>query len=362
MKLAFYIFMLYALCGVIYYPSQYSLFSFFLIFFSTLPFLIVGTTTSDKLYKNYNNVKPILYWGVIIIGFVNLGIIANNSGAGFMDIFSFDGLKSIALKSTIIRYEEDTSANSGNPILLAFTLWLIYRIGSLEKKTKWTLKVIPFIPLLMYTLLTTEKWPTFLGILFYLTGIIASNNSKTFLNILRSKIKYGVLIILLMILSLSFRGYDGGVEESIGIIFHYLFAQYNSLGVWLLNNIYYSDWFLGKLTFIGPLSFFGIIERDAGVFSESLMIYNKESNIYTAFRYIIQDFSIIGPFIINSLFSIFYLVFINLKKFKISGVIKIFIIFCALLSTNTTPFVHNSVMLGVVLCLISDYNLSLIHI
>ena len=358
MKLAFYIFMFYALCGFIYYPSQYSFFSLILVFFSTLPFLIVGNLTSDKVHTGYNKIKPIIYWSIIILGFVNLGIIANNIGSGFGDIFSLDGIKNIAIQSTIRRYEEDTLANSGNPILLALTLWLIYRIGSLDKKTKWTYKLMSFLPLIMYTMLTTEKWPSFLGVIFYITGIIASNDNKTSLRILRSKIKYGVIILILMILSLSFRGYEGGTVESMEMVLHYLFAQYNALGFWYMNSVNL-NLMLGEMTFIGPLSFIGVSHRDAGIFAKSLVLYNKESNIYTAFRYIIQDFSIMGPLILNSLLAMFYIGSNYAGKFNISRVIKIFIIFCALLSTNTTPFVHNSVMFGLVLCLISDYNSSI---
>jgi len=110
----------------------------------------------------------------------------------------------------------------------------------------------------------------------------------------------------------------------------------------------------GGLTFIGPLSYVGEVKRNAGVFLENYYVNGKVSNIYTAFRYLIQDFSILGPLYINFFLAALYLGFRNIDCVKTSRAIRIFIVFCAILSTNVTPFVHNSVMFGMILCIGSD--------
>lgn len=354
MKTAFYIFVGYAFLGYVYYPSEYSFFSLCLILFYSLPLLIAGIFTKDKTLSNYPNIKPLVFWGIIFLGVLNLGIIANNIDKSISDAFSLEGIKSIAIESTLRRYKGDTLSNSGNPVLLALTLWLIFRTGTLDKQMKNSLQLIAFIPLLSYTLMTTEKWPSFLGVIFYITGIIISNEKKEYRKILISKIKYGIIIFLLMIFSLVLRGNDGGFVEIFDMITHYVFAQYNFLGRWYLD-LKSIDLTFGQTTFIGPLSFLGFSSRAAGVFNESLELNGMNSNIYTAFRYIIQDFGVLAPFIFNSIISILYVKTRNFKNIKFNTMLKIIVIFSALISFNTTPFVHNSVVFCLILVLFSDY-------
>ena len=62
-------------------------------------------------------------------------------------------------------------------------------------------------------------------------------------------------------------------------------------------------------TFAGPMNLIGIIERDLG-FYETISINNYTStNIYTAFRGLITDFSIVGSFLFN--FCIIFQIFNN---------------------------------------------------
>ena len=355
MKLVFYIFVGYAFLGYLYYPSQYSFFSLCLIFFYSLPLLISGILTKDQIYSKYLIVKPLIFWVVIILGFVNLSIIANSTNYSFLDIFSLEGVINIAQKSTELRYNSYAIVHSGNPILLALTLWLIFRVGTTTRLIKVYLQILSFLPLFLYTLLTTEKWPTFLGITFFITGIILANEKKSYIKILKSKIKYAVIIVFIMVLSMIFRGFNGSIYNVSDMIFHYIFAQYNSLGYWYLE-MEITDLSFGKNTFIGPLNFLKIVGRDAGVFKEVVELNGMESNIYTAFRYLIQDFGIFGPFFINLSISIFYVITFFINKYNsLNSITKGFMIFTALLSMNTTPFVHNSVMFGMIICLLSDF-------
>lgn len=352
MKIAFYVFVAYALGGVLYYPSQYSLFSFMFILVSSLPFLFAEKLSKYESHSNYSKVNPIIFFGILVLGVINLKIIANNVGSSFFDIFSLSGIKSIALESTTRRYEHDSLAHSGSPIILALSLWLVFRAGTQDNKTNAIYTVLTFIPILMYTILTTEKWPSFLGGIFFVTGLVVSNDYKMLIKILKGKAKYALLFVLLMLLSLILRGFEGGVLKAIRLLFHYLFAQYNSFGYWYFNMNDFNLSF-GTLTFIGPLDYIGIASRSAGVFAQSLYYYGEPTNIYTAFRYIVQDFSILAPLIFNSIFALFYILF-NHAKSRLVSVVQVFTLFCAFLSTNTTPFVHNSVMLGVLLAIWSD--------
>jgi oligosaccharide repeat unit polymerase len=354
MKSAFFIFVGYAFIGYLYYPSQYTLFSLFLIIFYSLPLLIAGILVKDKIYSRFKIVKPIIYWLVIILGFVNLSIIVNNTNSSFLDIFSFEGIIHIAQESTGIRYGSNSTTHSGNPILLALTLWLIFRVGTTTRLIKGYIQILPFIPLIMYTLLTTEKYPCILGILFYVSGILISNEKKEYRKILKSKIKYGIILSLLMGLSIFIRGYTGTINDIFDVGLNYLLAQYNSLGYWYLE-MKSSDFSFGKFTFIGPLSYLGLVERENGVFTETLVLNGLESNLFTAFRYVIQDFGVFSPFVFSFSVSFIYLI-TRVKKFvKLSSIIILSVLYIALSSFSAPPFVHNSVFLCYFLMMFSNY-------
>jgi oligosaccharide repeat unit polymerase len=350
---AFAITLLYSIGGIIYYPSLYSFVAFLYILTISLPLLIVGL----KEKKEILNIKPLnnfLFLIMIIFGIHNLKIIANNSGYNFVDIFSITGIAKIATQSTLIRYEIDPTANSGNPILLAFSLWLIFRTSISTNSTKLKI-LLSFLPIIFYTILTTEKWPTFLAIVFYLTGIFLSHDYcfKEIFTFIKAKIKYVMLIIFTMVYSLILRGDNESVFILLHKLFHYVFASYYGLGYWLVEKYTLTDLTFGKLSFIGPLSFIGLENRDAGVFAIRYYIYDMESNIYTAFRYIIEDFSLVGPFIINIFLIILYYWTKKHKLYKIALSVKLFIIYSSLLSLNVTPFVHNSVFFAIVLSIMT---------
>lgn len=353
MRIAFKIISLYAFCGVLYYPSLDSLFALIYILMSCSPLLFVSCFIKEKI-SPYKGLNDFYFWSVLALGIYNLRIIAVKAGNTFMDIFSVDGIVQIALKSTTARYVTDTEANSGSPILLALSLWLIYRIGTIQEQVSGYKKVLAFMPILMYTILTTEKWPSFLILVFFFAGVISGNSASDLFRIFRKYIVFIFLLITLMIISLSLRGADESTWTAVDTLLHYLFAQYNSLGIWIQEEAHKQIPTFGSYTFIGPLNFIGEVDRHAGVFAKSMILKGKESNIYTAFRYLIQDYTIIGPFLLNVIISIFYFIFSSVRLDNFTNTIKVFIIFCALLSLNITPFVHNSVTFGIILSIISS--------
>lgn len=354
MLIAFYITLLYAISGFFYFPNWYSFTALVYILISTSPLLIAGFFSNDRNIKEYKPVNRVLFWTILAIGTLNLAIIARNTGFHFADIFSAKQIVAIASRSATIRYEIDTQSHSGNPVLLALSLWLVFRTGTVEKQTRILFKILPFIPILMYTILTTEKWPAFLSIVFYCTGIAAANQHVGALKRYVNQSKYVLAFGGLMLLSLFLRNFSGSVKEAVNVLFHYNLAQYTSLGHWIVHESFHQGYTFGKYSFIGPLSYFSDVERNAGIYLQSFVVYGKQSNIYTAFRYLIQDFSLLGPLILNALIASLYLVCRYVKYDTVARAIRIFVVFSALLSLNVTPFVHNSVAFGIGLAILSD--------
>lgn len=344
--------MIYAICGFLYYPSLYSFVALLFVFLSTIPILLIGLKEIENK-KNFSKLNALIFFIVLAVGILNLNVIAHSTGYEFSDIFSLNGVGAIATKSTLIRYEIDTTANSGSPILLAISLWLIFRTAlSRENSSKFSI-FLAFLPIIFYTVLTTEKWPTFLAGVFYFAGVFSSSSYRESISIMKGKLIYTLLIVAIMVLSLILRGDDSSVFSLVHKLLHYVFSSYYGLGYWIIEKYQNVSMTFGSLTFIGPLSYFTDIQREAGVYSNSYYVYDMVSNIYTAFRYVIQDFSLIGPLLINTLLALIYTLSLKYKFLKISNSVRILVIFIGLLSLNTTPFVHNSVFLAILLAILS---------
>lgn len=349
--------MAYSIAAILYVPSFYSYLSFVCIFFVSFPFLVSYKYTKD-IETNIKFSFPKVPYFIVILGLAaglaNLYVIANNAGGSLSDIFSIDGIKAISYKSTTIRYEGSSTTNSGNPFILAISLFLLFIVGLNQEKNNGIKTVLLFLPIVLYTVLTTEKWPSFLAFVFFFCGVFYSNSLKDVFRFLIRNSKYLVLVGMLAISTLMFRsGKSESILSLLNMICHYLLSSYYGLGYWLVNEYNEVPLTLGKYTLIGPLSFFPSLTgvfRSSGVYSESYYVYGNASNIYTAFRYLIQDFSVLGLFLINSIISMFYVFFTKSGNYAVSESIRLVLLFCAMISLTVTIAVYNSVLLSIFMC------------
>lgn len=286
----------------------------------------------------------------LLLGFINLYLIITNLGLNYIEIFSFEGIQKIAKLSTEIRYN-NTVSRSGNGLILSLSFFLMYVISYFSMSIFSGYILISLIPLLMYSIITTEKFIFFLAICFVLLPFLSREYNFFFKN----KFKLFLILISLIVIFIGIEFVrHGGMsinysKDRIGL---YLLAQYSSFGWWVLEYYSYDCCKLGAMTFIGPLNFFGFADRNNGIY-ESFYFTNQDlkTNIYTGFRFLVEDFSIIGPLVINTLTAILFSFSIKNKIFKFSILIRNFIIFSALLSLVVTPFTHNTTLLAFVLVL-----------
>jgi hypothetical protein len=75
-----------------------------------------------------------------------------------------------------------------------------------------------------------------------------------------------------------------------------------------------------------------------------------ETNIFTAWRYWVQDFSLIGPLVLIGCFAVAYRYFLLNSCYRICLGLLILLTLSTLLQINTTLFVHNSVTLAALIC------------
>ena len=104
-------------------------------------------------------------------------------------------------------------------------------------------------------------------------------------------------------------------------------------------------------TFAGPMNLFGIIERDLGFYDPIKINKTITTNIFTAFRGFVSDFSLIGSLIISFILGM-YLQFVYQRKVDncLSGIIPISIFYSfTLYSPLISIFHYNSIFFSWVL-------------
>lgn len=350
MKAAFLICVSYAVLGVMYAPGLYSLTAFVFVGVSCLPLLVGALYESPSGMNVHRAPGPLLFWGLFALGLLNLAVIAMSVGRSPAELLSTAGFVATATASTIKRYEEQGS--SGNPIMVALSLFLIYRLGAADGAVSARRKVLGFVPLVLYSLLSTEKWPMFLAGVFFLSGLFIS---RPYHIARRAALRYVTIFLALggglAGLALVLRGLDGDLMDLPAPLLHYVLAPYPALGFWLLNHSIHQGCSFGALTFVGPLDALGLVRRAAGVYAENFVIYGRETNIYTAWRYLVQDFSPVAPFLLNLGLALAFIASRGIRGHAARVAISGFLTMSAFLSLNMTPFVHNSTTLAMVLAL-----------
>ena len=295
-----------------------------------------------------------MYWSIVALGFFNLSIIAAAVGRPVTDLFSPDGIVGIAALSTHQRYELQSDSGSGSPIILALSLWLVFRIGTVADRFPVVLRAVGALPIVLYSLVTTEKWPMFLAGVFFFAGIFIGFPNRTALRMAAWHLAVVAPVGLLVGgLAMVLRGSTLTQIES--DLIHYVLAPYAAFGSWLIAGSGTDCCALGMRSLVGPLDAVGATVRGVGggVGDNSILIHGQLTNIYTAFRYVVEDFSVIGPFLIACWFSATHFGLTMLGSTALARQLSAFTVFAALLSVSVTPFVHNSVAFAVSLSLAS---------
>jgi hypothetical protein len=350
-RLAYLIFVGYAVLGFLYAPGLASFTALAFIAVSCAPLLLVADGADD--YRTRPSVPSrIFYWGVVAVGLFNLVIIVRGLGRPVSDALSIEGVATIAVESTARRYQ--VGAASGNPVLLALSLWLAFRVGASADRLPKTKQLVALLPVMLYTLLTTEKWPLLVAGIFFFAGLLlgvpAYLSRKLTTRYAALALPVGLVTAVgAMILRDSPRELAWLVSNTLS----YVLAPYTALGSWLIDHARIACCTLGGLSFIGPLNALDLVERSPGVFQQNVVVHGVETNIYTAFRYVVEDFTIVGPFFFAVGVAALHTGLRAVGATALCRQLRGLALFCALMSVNVTPFVHNSVAFAMVLSLFS---------
>ncbi|MEP6506630.1 MAG: O-antigen polymerase [Gemmatimonadales bacterium] len=259
--------------------------------------------------------RELLLFGWVVAISVMLGMISNiaflsGSGIVLSDVFNITKLVVVSNQLYVQRYAEVGAppppfiSQSLLPfVYLAPAVGGIYFVMRREKKWK-LLALSSYLPAIAVTILQTTKAAMLFAIVLWLSGYFAT------------RLRFGKL-------SVFTRGHlliAGAVGAVLTVFFFAVgLARMASTDVALLDVVLvklvtsafghmtvFSQWLaeywsnppdpsLGRLTFAGPLEMLGVTQRVPGLFDSVVdLIAGESSNIYTAFRPLIQDFTIPG--------------------------------------------------------------------
>ncbi len=177
----------------------------------------------------------------------------------------------------------------------------------------------PILIALFYGLILAVRSGLLLSIILWLAGwlgakVLFKNYLFNFKTVMLAALSFMIFIMLFI----SVKWLRSGADDPFLIILLLdnarisLFGFISAFSTWV-KDYQYAGLTFGANTLSGPLDLFGIIDREIGYYKENIFLAGKGyTNIYTAFRGLIEDFSIPGSLIIG--FAIGVLARISFNK------------------------------------------------
>lgn len=257
--------------------------------------------------------------GAVLLVSVVLGTISNiayliGSGIPLTEVVDIERLVVVSNQLYVARYAE--TGPPSPPALSQALLPFVYlgpAVGGMlfVFRREWSWKALclfTFVPAITVTILQTTKAAVLFTLTLWLAGYFAA------------RLRFGRLSVFTVPHLLV-----AGVLTSVVTVFFFAIglARMASTDVSLLNVVLvklvtaafghmtvFSQWLaeytaqplnpsFGSVTFAGPLEMLGYQQRIPGLFSTVIdLIVGESSNVYTAFRPLIQDFSIPGALVV----------------------------------------------------------------
>ena len=266
--------------------------------------------------------RELILFGWVLAISVGLGMISNiaflaGSGIPLSDVFDISKLVVVSNQLYVER-SMDVGAPPA-PLLSQALLPFVYlapAVGGIyfvmrRQKLGKLLALSSFLPAVAVTILQTTKAAVLFAIVLWLSGYFATRfrfgNLKVFTrgHLLIAATLGSILTVFFFAVGLE-RMASTDVALLDVVLLKLVTSAFGHMTVfsqWLAE--YWSQPFdpsLGKVTFAGPLEMLGFSQRIPGLFDSVVdLIAGESSNIYTAFRPLIQDFTIPGALAILGL-------------------------------------------------------------
>lgn len=271
---------------------------------------------NENVKYELNEKRALLFLkGGFILAIANVvwGIYVN--GFNLRELVSFRILMELNNAAAENRYTEAVQSSALSQLTLIFVYLTPLLGGYLLPMIKGKKKIwcyFALLPALLISITQAVKTGLITSVALWAAGVLVSAfaNNREFIRIkLKSVINLGAVIVLffsILFVSMVFRTgkFDKEVVEVISDKFIiYAFGHVPAFDMWFSNNIGELEPTGGVKTFYGITNFLGIAERKAGVFTEHLffgkgnarnILPDTDSNVYTLFRFLLEDFGLIG--------------------------------------------------------------------
>jgi oligosaccharide repeat unit polymerase len=168
-----------------------------------------------------------------------------------------------------------------------------------------------FVPSVIVTIVLTTRssllLPLALAVSAYLATAIVSGNAPT-LTLKRAVLLAGLIVLLtagfFLVQMARYAGWASGRPEAVlQSMWFNLFPYLGVFSIWFSNHAVEttSHPALGQYTFAGFFDLLHIHSRVAGLYTDQVVINGDQYNVYTAFRGLIQDFTIPGALVFLAL-------------------------------------------------------------
>ena len=165
--------------------------------------------------------------------------------------------------------------------------------------------LIPLFTVLLQGAILAVRSSLIISIVLWLSGWLAV---KVLANDLKFQLRTVVISLigfsLFIILFISVKWLRGGADDPFLVLYLLenvrigMFSHITGFTTWM-RDYHFTGLSFGSNTFSGPLDFLGIQEREIGYYKERVFLSSAlYTNIYTAFRGFVQDFSIPGTLIV----------------------------------------------------------------
>lgn len=310
----------------------------------------------------------------LVLAFLNVIIGIYENGFSLSELTSFNKLIELNTVASDNRYMHLTSSSLMNQLTLIF-VYLSPLLGGyvlpILKNNRRIWSFMAVVPALLISLTQSIKLGFISSVLLWVVGLIVSSyaNNKDFFRMrLTTFLKisfYGISFMTILFFSMAFRvgKFDSDSLKMIGErFFTYAFGHLPAFDSWFTKNIGEINPTNGVKTFYGITNYLGIAERKQGVFSEIIFLgknnnpqsdYIMSTNVYTMFRFIVEDFGYIGSilmiFTTGMLSGFSWLMMLKKRATIFFQTILIAVLFFIFLSFATSAWVYTSYIATMVL-------------
>ena len=282
---------------------------------SFFAFSPVKNLNQKRLY-NKNPIPRIWLFslmGLLCVSVMGLLLLILHAFSNYASTFETNILLAIPNLISIERY----SGYLEYPDVITYSLYCIYPatllggfIFSLKQSTIKVklLSILPLCLAILLGLIEGARTSILLGLVLFFSAVIASSvriennnltNSRKFWKVLLgSIILFSSFTVLFILVQWLRQGMDTIIFELlITRIKAYFFGYLAAFTQWftLYHNTIPT---MGLTTFAGPSNLTGLIERPLGFYDSSIIAIGVSTNIFTALRGLITDFSIVGAIMI----------------------------------------------------------------